>query len=64
MRNRTIVITLLAGMALAYGAVITTPAVKMTGRVQQQPEYVEVDRTGYAPPVITTPSVEMYGRSH
>jgi hypothetical protein len=54
---------LLGGAALACGTVITAPAIKMTGKVQQQPEYVEVDRTGYTPPVIATPAVEMHGQS-
>ncbi|UFS63386.1 hypothetical protein LOH54_04460 [Sulfurimonas sp. HSL-3221] len=63
MREKWMILMLLTGTAVAFGAVIATPPIQMTGKVQAVPEYVEVDRTGYMAPVITTPAVEMHGRT-
>ncbi|WP_345973303.1 hypothetical protein [Sulfurimonas diazotrophicus] len=63
MHKKWMILMLLAGTAVAFGTVIATPPIQMSGKVQAAPEYVEVDRTGYTTPVITTPTVEMHGRT-
>jgi len=63
MREKWMIVMLLAGTAVAFGTVIATPPIQMSGKVQAQPEYEEVDRSGYVAPVITAPTVEMHGRT-
>lgn len=47
---------------LAFSMTIRTQDIRMSGLIVQQPEYVEVDRTGYQPPVIHTPDIKMSGK--